>query len=306
MAAVFLHSLNILTYGHSLYQFYSDENLSPWQKFCGTIPRALGILVDSSILRKTGNLTCLKVISPHINGVVVPLVDTFAKEESYEDAVCTTLSNLVRLNGDQETAMLISSLIEKRQIFKKQYENIYNYYKLTEISLSNPKKVPERIQEEKAKFLKYLKTQENPLGVIEQTMKAYQNIINNATAESFGSIPYCYMSKPEFTKRKCRISKELVREAVVVREINLPIYYECDKLSGWYKHERRPPPAWPKSIPFNRDVIVVDKAETDQITEDFQKALDQTQNNPEELEAMKIGFLAVQEVLKDFMKSKKI
>ncbi len=135
-------------------------------------------------------------------------------------------------------------------------------------------------------------------------MQDYQNIINNATAESFGSIPYCYINRPEFTKRKCRISKELVREAVVVREISLPIYYECDKLSGWYKHERRPPPAWPKSRPFNRDVIVVDKAETAQITEALQKALDQTQNNPEELEAIKIGFLALQEVLKNFVPPK--
>ena len=203
--------------------------------------------------------------------------------------------------------MLISSLIDKRQIFKKQYENIekiYNHYKLTTISLSNSEKVPERIQEEKAKFLKHLKTQGNPLGVIQETMQDYQNIMNNATAESFGSIPYCYINRPEFTKRKCRISKELVREAVVAREISLPIYYECDKLSGWYKHERRPPPAWPKSIPFNRDVIVVDKAETAQITKALQTALDQTQNNPEELEAIKIGFLAVQEVLKNFVPDK--
>ena len=302
MTAVFLHGLNVLTYGHSIYQFYSDKNLTLKQKLWGTLPRAFGMLVDVSILRKL-DLNLKTVVSPGINGVIIPLVDTVAKEESFRDALCTVLPNLARLSTGEESAMLISSLIDKRQIFKKQYEHmekIYNYYKLTTISLSNPEKVPERIQEEKAKFLRYLKTQEHQPGVIKETMQDYQNIINNVSADSFGSIPYCYINRPEFTKRKCRISKELVREAVVVREISLPIYYECDKLSGWYKHERRPPPAWPKSIPFNRDVIVVDKTETAQITEALQNALDQTQNNPEELEAIKIGFLAVQEVLKEF------
>jgi hypothetical protein len=306
VAAVFLHSLNILTYGHSIYQFYSNKDLSLWQKLWGTLPRVAGIAVDGSILGKIGNLNSLKTVSPHINGVALTLFDVVAKEEPYEDAFCTAFSNLVRLNASQDGAMLVSSLIEKRQIFKENVEKLYNYYKPMTISLSNSEKVSERIQEEKVKFLKILKTQENQLDFIEQTMQDYQNIINNATAESFGSIPYCYMNRPEFTKRKCKISKEPIREAVVVREINLPIYYECDNLSGWYKHKRTTPlpPAWPKSIPFNRDVIVVDKAETAQITQDLQKALNQTQNNPEELEAMKIGFLAIQEVLNNFISQK--
>lgn len=311
MTAVFLHSLNILTYGHSMYQFYADKDLSLSQKLWGTLPRVTGIIIDGLILGKKGNLDSLKIASPHINGVVLPLFDTFAKEESYEDAFCTAFSNLVRLNAGQDSAMLVSSLIEKRQIFKKYYiesiEKIYNYYKSATISLSNPEKALVRVQEEKIKFLKILKTQENQLGFIEQALQDYQNIINHATAESFGSIPYCYMCRPEFTKRTCRISKEPVREAIVIREISLPIYYECDNLSGWYKRKRATllPPAWPKSIPFNRDAIVVDKTETAQITQDLQKALDQTQNNPEELEAIKIGFLAIQEVLKDFISQKK-
>lgn len=312
MASVFLHGLNIITYAHGIYQFYCNKDLSLWQKFWGTLPRAAGIAVDGSILGvlgKMGDLNSLKIISPHINGVVLPLFDTVAKEESYEDAFCTASSNLVRLNAGQDSAMLVSSLIDKRQIFKKYYsENIEKFYnKSMTISLSNPKTISERIQEEKVKFLKILKTQENQLGFIEQTLQDYQNIINNATAESFGSIPYCYRDRPEFTKRKCKISKEPIREAVVIREISLPIYYECDSLSGWYKHKRTTPlpPAWPKSIPFNRDVIVVDEAETTQITQDLQKALDHTQNNPEELEAMKIGFLTTQEVLKDFIAQEK-
>lgn len=302
MAAVFLHGLNILTYGHSIYQFYSNKDLSLWQKFWGTLPRIAGIAVESSILGKIGDSNSLKTVSPHINGVALTLLDVVAKEEPYEDAFCVALSNLVRLNADQDSAMLISSLIDKRQIFKENIEKIYNYYKPMTISLSNPEKSLERIQEEKVKFLKILKTQENQLDFIEQAMQDCQSIINNATAESFGSIPYCYMNRPEFTKRTCRISKKPIREAVVVREINLPIYYECDNLSGWYKHKRATllPPAWPKSISFNRDVIVVDKAETAQITQDLQKAIDQTQNNPEELEAMKIGFLAMREVLNNF------
>lgn len=309
MAAVFLYGLNVLTYGHSIYQFCSDKDLTINQKFWGILPRALGIGVDATLLGKTGWIDLLKKTSPYVNGLAIPLCDVVAKEESCEDAVCTVFSNLVRLNGDQDSAMLVSSLVDKKQLFKKQYtesiEKIYNYYKLTTISLSNVERVPERIQEEKAKFLKYLKTQENQLGVINQTMQDYQNIINNAAAESFGSIPYYYINRPEFKERKCRISGELVREAVVIREISLPIYYECDSLSGWYKRERSvPPPAWPKSMPFNRDVIVVDKAETAQITKDLQKALDQTQNNPEELEIVKIGFLAIQEVLKDFIPRK--
>ncbi|PWU13328.1 MAG: hypothetical protein C5B45_06170 [Chlamydiae bacterium] len=305
MAATFLHGLSVLTYGHSIYQFYSNKNLTLRQKIWGILPRAIGVIVESSILGKIEGLHILQKISPGINGVMIPLCNIEAKEESYEDAFCTVLSNLARLGADRDSAMLVTSLIDKRQIFKKQYtetvEKIYNYYTWTRISLSNPERVSERIQEEKAKFLKYLETQENQLGIVKETLQDYQNIMNNATAESFGSIPYCYRNRPEFTKRKCKISKEPVREAVVIKEISLPIYYECDNLSGWYKHERRPPPAWPKSIPFNRDVIVVDKAETNQITEDLQKALDQTQNNPEELEAIKIGFLSVQEVLKNFL-----
>ncbi|HEV3269442.1 MAG TPA: hypothetical protein VGZ69_02195 [Candidatus Rhabdochlamydia sp.] len=312
MAAVFLYGLNVLTYGHSIYQFCSDKDLTIKQKFWGILPRTLGIGVDAALLGKAGWIDFFKKTSPYVNGLVIPLCDVVAKEESCEDTVCTVFSNLVRLNGDQDSAMLVSSLVDKKQLFKKQYtesiEKLYNYYKLTTISLSNVERVPERIQEEKAKFLKYLKkTQENQLGVINQTIQDYQNIINNAAAESFGSIPYYYINRPEFTKRKCSISGELVREAVVIKEISLPTYYECDNLSGWYKRERRvPPPAWPKSIPFNRDVIVVDKVETAQITKDLQKALDQTQNNPEELEAIKIGFLAVREALKDFILQKKV
>ncbi|MEK7339083.1 MAG: hypothetical protein WBD50_08130 [Candidatus Rhabdochlamydia sp.] len=312
MAANFLYGLNILAYGHSIYQFCNNKDLTIKQRICGIVPRILGVAVDSSILGKADyrdSLSKLKQASLYINGVIFPLSDLVAKEDSYEDAFYSVLFNSLRLNADPETVMLINSLADKKQIIKNQCEEtivkIYNYYKLTIISLSNPEKIPERIQVEKTKFLKYLETQKNQLGVIKETMQDYQNMINNAKAESFGSIPYFYMNKPEFKKRKCRISGELVREAVVVREISLPIYYECDNLSGWYKRERTiPPPSWPKSMPFSRDAIVVNKDETAQITEDLQKALDQTQNNPEELEAIKIGFLAVQEVLKNFLPNK--
>lgn len=306
MAAVFLHSLNVLAYAHSIYQFYTDKNLTPMQKLVGALPRALGVIVDGSILGKIGNVHALKTFSPVISGVASPLMDIYAKESSYEESFCIACANWVRLHADQDSAMLVSSLIDKRQFFKKHctkaLEKMYNHYQLTKISLSHPDTLPERIQEEQVKFLKVLKTQQNKLGFIEQTMQGYQNILNKVTAESFGTIPYCYMNRAEFTKRTCSISGEPVREAVVIKQISLPIYYECDHLSGWYKHKRAAllPPAWPKSIPFNRDAIVVDKDETAQITEDLQKALDQTQNNPEELESIKIGFLAVQQILKDY------
>ncbi|MCL6756621.1 hypothetical protein RHABOEDO_001561 [Candidatus Rhabdochlamydia oedothoracis] len=71
-------------------------------------------------------------------------------------------------------------MIDKRQIFKKQYteniQKIYTYYKSMTISLSNPERVPERIQEEKAKFLKIFKTQENQIDFIERAIQDYQNI----------------------------------------------------------------------------------------------------------------------------------
>jgi hypothetical protein len=303
--ATFLHALNVFTYVHSIYQFYFDKNLTPKQKLCGTLPRIIGLAVDGAMLGRVEGRH-LKIISPHIRGIALPLTDIFAKEESSEAAFCTALSNAVHLHADQESAMLVNALIDKKQFFKKQYiEKIYNYYRLKKISLSLPETIPERIQEKKTEFLTFLKTQDNQLGFIEQILQDYKNIMNHATAESFGTIPYCYMNRAEFIKRKCNISGELVREAVIIKEISLPIYYECDNLSGWYKYKRTIlPPAWPKSIPFNRDVIVVDKAETAQITKDLQKALDQTQNNPEELEAIKIGFLAAQELLKDLAYAK--
>ncbi|MGL4539605.1 MAG: hypothetical protein ACRCU0_01325 [Candidatus Rhabdochlamydia sp.] len=103
-----------------------------------------------------------------------------------------------------------------------------------------------------------------------------QRIIKGKLATSFGQIPCILFYREEFQKRRCTITNQPIREAVVIRETptSSPIYYEYNNLSNWFSQKGDTPPLnWPESIPFDRDAIVIDQAETIQITEDLQKAL---------------------------------
>lgn len=304
----FFYGLNIIAYIHDSYLFLYDEKLSTKQKIWGILPRAFGFAIDCSMLSTNSSSKLLGKASSSINALL-PASDAVAKESSYIDAGCAVAANVSRLGTGklpEGFVMLVTSAVDKQPIFKKGCLAAVDLCKSygsnnLEISLPDTERIRLRIQEAKTQYLAYFQTEEIKLVFIQQDIQNYQNILNNVSADHFGSIPYYYANRPEFRKRKCRISNQIVREAIVIKKTNLPIYYECDHLSGWYKYKRGTfPPAWPPSILFNRDAIIVDKVETAQITESLQKALDQTQNNPEELESVKIGLTALQELLKDF------
>ncbi|MGL5626552.1 MAG: hypothetical protein ACRDDW_03410 [Candidatus Rhabdochlamydia sp.] len=100
-----------------------------------------------------------------------------------------------------------------------------------------------------------------------------QRIINNELADTFKRIPCILFDREEFQRRRCSITNQPIREAVVIRETSSLIYYDRINLSLWEATNDGPPPSWPESIPFDRDAIVIDQAETTQITEDLQRAL---------------------------------
>ncbi len=102
-----------------------------------------------------------------------------------------------------------------------------------------------------------------------------QKIINNELANTFKRIPCILFDREEFQRRRCSITNQPIREAIVVRETTTssPIYYDRINLSLWEAINDSLPPSWPESIPFNCNAIVIDQAETIQITEDLQTAL---------------------------------
>lgn len=306
----FFYGLNVISYLYDASLLLYDEKLSTKQKIFGIVPRALGIVVDSSLLAK-GSTSFLTKTSSAITATL-PAADALAYDSSYVDAGLALVANASRLGSDRlpkGAALLISSAAEKKPLFVQGCKTTANLYKThknnIKTSLPDTESYRKRIQEKKEQFLTDLKIQENNL---QQVIQNYYDILNNVSADNFGSIPYYYMNRPEFQKRTCRISLKTIREAIVIRKTKTspPIYYECDDLSGWFKlyRERNSPPSWPKSIPFNRDAITIDKAETSQITESLQKALDKTLSSPKELEEIKIAIIALQEIEKDLATKK--
>lgn len=306
----FFYGLNILSYLHDSYLLFCDEKLTVNQKICAIVPRTLGIVVDSSLLTK-GSGGLLADASSLISATL-PAADALAHDSSFVDAGLSVAANASLLGANRlpaGTALLISSVAEKKPLFAKGCKMTADWYTTRKnnikISLPNTESYRKRMEEKKAQFLTDLKTEED---LIQETIQSYYDILDNVSANNFGSIPYYYVNRPEFQKRICKISLQAVREAIVIRKTKTspPIYYECDGLSSWFKchRERKAPPSWPKSIPFNRDVIIVDKAETAQITETLQKALNRTLSNPKELEEIKIAIVALQEIEKDLATKK--
>lgn len=304
------YGLNILSYLHDSYLLLCDEKLTTNQKLLAIVPRTLGIVVDSSLLAR-GSGSLLTEASSLVSATL-PAVDALAHDSSFIDAGLSVAANASRL-GDSRlpkgTALLISSVAEKKPLFARGCKMTTDWYKThkNNISLPDTASYQKRIQEKKAQFLTDLKEQEN---LIQEIIQSYYDILDNVSADNFGAIPYYYINRPEFQKRTCRISLKAIREAIVIRKTKTspPIYYECDRLSSWFKMHRKKilPPSWPKSIPFNRDIIIVDKLETVQITEILQKALDQTLSSPKELEEIKIAIVALREIEKDLATKKTV
>lgn len=265
----------ITTHIYESYLIFFNKQMSTWQKVCGIVPRLLGLTTDSIIFAKLNKqVDALKAASFAIDKVIVPLADIALqdKEQSYITPMLQAAANAVGLADN------LGIIHVPKELYYLN-DQIWNKSKASKVFLTHLyKKImdpPIKTEvDQLIKYLDYLKT--DPLQTIQKSIHDHTKIYEGASAADLSIIPYCVFQKEKLQKRTCTIRDYPIREAVVVKETpsSPPVYYELFFLLGWYIHVGTLPKGWPESIPFTRDVIVVDKMETEQITKDLQWELD--------------------------------
>ncbi|MGL5263701.1 MAG: hypothetical protein ACRDAI_03880 [Candidatus Rhabdochlamydia sp.] len=305
---------NVVTNISDSYQIYYNENLSPWEKVCRITPRLFGFAADSALLAspscssiKSADLNKLRAVSVTSNATGFISDITFSKEPiSYKNAANMAINvaqvidqtGIVSISGKAlflaaETFSLAISLheiVSKRESIKK--------VALTFIKNLNLPNHEQSLEQAIIDLVEHMKTtkEENWKTCIQNVIEDCKKILDNEPVSTFGRIPYPFLNRKEFQKRKCMITNRLILEAVVIKETitSSRIYYEYNNLSSWYNRKRGIlPPEWPKTLPFNRDTITIDHSETAQITEALQAALESTQNDPIKQENIRITLTAI-------------
>ncbi|MGL4539606.1 MAG: hypothetical protein ACRCU0_01330 [Candidatus Rhabdochlamydia sp.] len=309
---------NVVTNISDSYQIYYNENLSPWEKVCRITPRLFGFAADSALLAspacssiKSTDLNKLRAVSATSNATGFVSDITFSKEPiSFKNAANMAISVVQvvdqtgivsipkkALSMGAETFSLVISLheiVSKRESIKKVL--------LTFVKDLDVPNYEQRLEQAITELVEHMKStkEKNWLRYMKNVVKDCEKILNNRPVAAFGGIPYVFLKREEFQRRRCTITNQPIREVVAIKETltSSPIYYELNNLSIWLVQEGDTPPLnWPESIPFDRDAITVDKAETSQIKQTLQKVLDGIPNDLIEQENIKIKLIATRTFL---------
>lgn len=300
------------------YQIYYNEDLSPWEKVCRITPRLFGFAADSALLAspacssiKSADLNKLRVVSVTSNTTGFVSDITFSKEPiSYRNAANMAINavqiidqtGIIPISGKAlslgaegiSLAISLQELVSKKESIKKVI--------LTFVKNLDVPNYEQRLEQAITQLVEHLKNtkEKNWLHYMQNIVNDCEKILNNEPAIVFKHIPYVFLNRKEFQRRRCMISNQPICKVVVIKETTTssPIYYDRINLSLWDAFNDGSPPSWPKSIPFTYHAIIVDEIETAQIIKAFQITLDNIQNDLTEQENIRIALIATQTLLK--------
>lgn len=276
---------SITNYGHQIYQIYQDQSRSSWEKVPRISARFFGLSADSFLCLQPNQNEGTKIFSLIMDRVIIPVMDTKTPRDLLHSAVNAgaIANNAGVLEISPDTSYFIDCLLSnKTQALESLLRSMKQSCKnvLTKMFFTNT---------EITQFLQDLKEREPNTykNTIEEMIREHQKILKKTPAVGFQKIPRYFHNEKRFQKRICSISKEPIREVVVVKEPSKkPILYDFFPLFIYWQFmpEGERPPSWPESIPFSRPMIEVDRVETNQITKDLQEELDNVDLNIVEMQ----------------------
>ncbi|MGL5626551.1 MAG: hypothetical protein ACRDDW_03405 [Candidatus Rhabdochlamydia sp.] len=310
---------NVVTNISDSYQIYYNENLSPWEKVCRITPRLFGFAADSALLAspacssiKSADLNKLRVVSATSNATSFVSDITFLKEPiSYRNVANIAINaaqvidqtGIIPISGKILTAgaevfsltISLHEIVSKRESIKKVI--------LTFVKNLDVPNYEQRLEQTITELVEHMKStkEKDWLRYMKNVVRDCEKILNNEPVIVFKHIPYVFLNRKEFQRRRCMISNQPICKVVVIKETTTssPIYYDRINLSLWEAFNDGSPPSWPKSIPFTYHAIVVDEIETVQIKQTLQTVLDSIQNDVTEQENLRITLIATQTLLEN-------